>query len=291
MYPILFHIGPIPIRAYGLFIILGSLAGVWLAHRRASRFGIDPEFVLDVFLPALAAGVAGARLLYVLLEYLQDPTPYWQDPWLPFKVWRGGLSFHGGLFAGLAVVLGMAKRRGVPLLPFMDLAAPAVPLAHAIARIGCFLNGCCYGRPTDLPWACVFEVEASGRWTPPSHPTQVYAALGNLLICGAILWFQGRPRPEGTSAWLYFLLYSVKRFVVEHFRAGATAVVTPLGGLTVGQIASLLIGLAAMGLLGWSVRRKGPLVGELREAVSASQERAKRRSVSRSRRPRRRRRP
>jgi phosphatidylglycerol:prolipoprotein diacylglycerol transferase len=120
-----------------------------------------------------------------------------------------------------------------------DVMAPGIALGYAIGRIGCFLNGCCYGTPTDLPWACRFQDPlVSGTVTPPSHPTQIYAAIISLGLFALLIWIDRRQRVDGQVLWSYLLGYAVYRFGIEFLRAGATAEVT-LAGLTNSQWASI----------------------------------------------------
>lgn len=245
MHPILFHIGPLEVRSYGVMIVIGFALAVWWSVRTAPRYGIDAEQILDFVLLTALAGVLGARLVYVALDW----GSFAQEPWRVLYFWEGGLSFHGAVIGGGLAVAFLAKQKGIPFLHLADVLAPGVALAYAIGRIGCFLGGCCYGVPTDLPWACSFQDPFHPyRHTPPSHPTQIYASLANLLIFALLARMQKPPHPTGKVFWAYLVLYGVYRFVVEFWRIGATSTVLALG-LSDAQWVSVLMVL--LGGAGW----------------------------------------
>jgi phosphatidylglycerol:prolipoprotein diacylglycerol transferase len=235
MHSILFHIGPLPIYAYGLMLMLAFLAATAIAARLAQERGIPSEYVLDLTAWILVAGIGGARLLYVLLQwgYFRDHLSH------VFRLWEGGLSFHGGLVGGLLAGLVFCRRRGVSFLRMGDVVAPGLTIGYSIGRIGCFLNGCCYGAPTDLPWACRFQdPPITGPLTPPSHPTQIYASIINLGIFALLMMIWRRQRAAGQVLWSYLLFYAIYRFGIEFLRKGATAQVLA-AGLTHSQWASI----------------------------------------------------
>ncbi|MGQ9526026.1 MAG: prolipoprotein diacylglyceryl transferase, partial [Armatimonadota bacterium] len=171
MYPVLLRIGPVSVYSYGVLLAAGFALAVAWTTRRARRLGYDPNLVLDLALWVLLAGVVGARLVYVALEPAQ-----FRSLADVFRTWQGGLSFHGGLAGALAAVVLFSRRRGIHPLAAADLLSPGAALGYAVARIGCFLNGCCYGAPTSLPWAVCFPHHLGAHsHTPPSHPAQLYA--------------------------------------------------------------------------------------------------------------------
>ncbi len=246
MHSLLFQIGPFPVHAYGLMMVVAFAAGIMLAGRRAKAAGVPPEYMLDLALVAMPAGLLGARAVFVAL----DPGLGWRD--LP-AIWAGGLSFHGGLAAAVLACGLYVRWRRLSFWQVADLVAPGIALGYAFARIGCFLNGCCYGTPTSLPWACRFYDPAVGV-TPPSHPAQLYASAGSLLVMGILLWLSPRLRVRGQLFMSYVALYGVLRFVVEIFRHGATSTVA-WQGLTLAQLVSLGLVLAG-GLAAWMLERR-----------------------------------
>ena len=242
MRPVLFQFGPISVRAYGAMLVLGFAVGIWWAMREARLRGLPPERMIDAGLAALIGGLVGARILYIAL----DPYLGWRD--LPF-IWRGGLSFHGGLIGGMIAVTVYALAVRVNPALIFDTGAPSMALGYAIARIGCFLNGCCYGCPSNLPWAFRFRNPTTGELTPPSHPAQLYAAIGGLLVFEVLLWLRPRARVHGQLFIAYLGLYGLIRFVVEFFRKGYTSGPAVPGPFTAAQVAS--IGMMILGLAGW----------------------------------------
>ena len=214
---------PITLHSYGLMLILGFAAATWLACREAQRRGIDPNMVLDLALPLLGWSIIACRALFVAL----DPEHFrsWGEM---IRIWDGGLSFHGSLFAAPLVVAYYARRNKLRFGTLADVIAPSVFLGYAIARVGCFLNGCCYGSACDLPWAVQFHAEgrAPGILTEPSHPAQLYSsilALGMFWLMQRAKWSPRFNRFPGQLALLFFALYAVERAIVEIFRRGATA--------------------------------------------------------------------
>ena len=246
MHAILFHIGPVPIRAYGFMLWVGFMIGLFYTARAARRTDIKPEHVVDVALYALIAGIVFAHLASVIL----DLPYYWKNPSEISGLWSGilsssgglrGLSFHGGLIGGVGAAYIYTRRKGINFLAMADLCSPAVALAYGVTRIGCFLNGCCYGIPTNLPWAVRFHVDPfSTALTPPSHPTQIYAMLASFLIFRLLLSVDKRRSYTGQVFLSYLAMYSVYRFLIEIFRKGVTAEVA-LFGLTQAQLVSLLM--------------------------------------------------
>ena len=217
-------------------MIIGFLLGVARATKVAKKRKIDPERVMDAALIALIAGIVGARLLYLLLSWHESNYTFVDI----FRVWEGGLSFHGGLLLALISVVVYLRRVKIPFLVMADLLAPSLAIGYAFTRIGCFLNGCCYGHLTNLPWAMRFNDPALGTLTPPSHPAQLYAFAANLAIFGILTRVEKLNQPRGFIFLAYLALYSAYRFLIEIVRKGATAEVV-YAGLTEAQIVSAVI--------------------------------------------------
>jgi phosphatidylglycerol:prolipoprotein diacylglycerol transferase len=270
MRPILFHIGPVPIRSYGLMLIIGFLLGLWRAVRVSRRRGIAPEQLMDAALVGLVAGIVGARILFLLMEV---PLSGWGVFAEVHRIWEGGLSFHGGLVASAAAVAIYTRAKKIGFLNMADLMAPSLAIGYAFARIGCFLNGCCYGFPTHLPWAVRFYDPVLHPWTQPSHPAQLYAFAANLAIFGILTRIERLNRPPGFTFFSYLVLYSAYRFGVEFVRKGATASVW-LAGLTQAQVASLAV-IVVFGIVLVMQQRRSPP----RELPSEQQPSAKGRAV------------
>jgi phosphatidylglycerol:prolipoprotein diacylglycerol transferase len=254
--PTLFHVGPVAVHSYGTLLMVGFVAGILLAGREAKRLGLGSELAVDLGLWALVAGVVGARATFVALN--------WKDfsarPVEALYVWQvGGLSFHGGLLGGVVAAGLLARRRRVSFWSLADMAAAGLALGYGITRFGCFLNGCCYGRPTSLPWGVRFPLfPDSAITTEPSHPTQIYAALGSFLILAVLLWMRPRLSVRGQLFLLYLLLYSVLRAAIEVLRKGYTAQVL-VDGVTQAQAASAVIFVGALAGLMWLGRKSRKL--------------------------------
>ena len=236
MHSTLFTIFSIPIRAYGLMMVVGFTLGLVRAVRVAKKRQLNPDRVYDLALIVLLSGVIGSRLVYILLNL---DTEKFSDF---FAVWNGGLSFHGGVIFAVVAAFIYAKRTKLAFMTYADLLAPSAAIGYAFTRIGCFLNGCCYGCPTNLPWGVRFLED--GTLTPPSHPTQIYACIANLLIFFLLTRLEKQNRAPGYIFVSYLGLYGVYRFLVEYLRKGYSAQVWLLG-LTQAQWVSLVMILAS----------------------------------------------
>jgi prolipoprotein diacylglyceryl transferase len=212
-------LGPISIHAYGLMIALGVVAGVWLSGRRleAAGGGTRDDFT-NIAMWAVAAGVIGARLYYIVTDKSQP----WKTPSRWIKIWEGGLGIPGGLLLGVLVAMWAAKRRGLSVPAVFTAAAPAVPLSQAIGRWGNWFNQELFGRPTTLPWGLRIDdahLPAGYAHGTLFHPTFLYESLWNLALCGVLLLIDRtmRLRPGRLLA-VYVAGYAVGRFWVEGLR-------------------------------------------------------------------------
>jgi phosphatidylglycerol---prolipoprotein diacylglyceryl transferase len=240
MYPILLQIGPLSIYTYGFFLALAFLSAIWIAGREAQRVGVPSTRIHDLGLLIILAALVGSRLLHVLL----DLPRFLDQPLDIFKLWEGGLAYHGGLVLGLAATFWYIRRHHLPALATLDILALGAPLGMAIARIGCLMAGCCYGRPTGLPWAVTFtHPESLGPIGVPLHPTQLYEALLSLGIFALIYVMRTRKRFDGQLMGTYFLLGGLVRFGVEFFRADYRGPEL-VAGMPVTQLTALFLCLA-----------------------------------------------
>ncbi len=248
MYPVLFHLGPLTIHAYGVLLALGAGLGLLLLGRLARSSGLDPERLTNLALWVLLAALAGARLMFVLLE----PAGFLRAPWRFFFIWQGGLVFYGGVVAGLAVGWALARRWGIPLLAMMDCFAPPLALGQVFGRLGCFMAGCCYGRECDLPWAVTFtHPQTLAPPGLPLHPTQLYSAGALLAIFALLMWLWPRRRAAGQVFFTYGLLHGLARVVIEQFRGdwrGPSLLwgLTPTALTGLGLAAGCAVGLALL---------------------------------------------
>lgn len=204
------------------------------------REGRAPGFSSELALWLILGGIMGARLSYVTANW----TEYAHAPLRILNVREGGLVFYGGWLGGMIALLLFARVRKEPLLPLADFTVSAIPLAHAVGRIGCFLNGCCYGRPTEMPWGVYLEGAVR-------HPTQLYEVMVNLGVY-ALIWLAIARKPRaGTILALYLVSYPLGRFVTEFFRGDPRV---RFIGLTLAQATSLAMMLA--GIILWLYLRR-----------------------------------
>ncbi len=274
--PEILQIGPVTLRWYGLLIAGGALLGLTLATREAVRRGLDADALTTAALVALLVGFLGARAYYVAFNW----DLYAQRPWDIPAIWKGGLAIHGGLLAGVLAGWVYMRARALPVLPYLDVAAPSLALAQAIGRWGNFFNSEAYGRPTDLPWKLYIPPE---RRLPGYeqfeffHPTFLYESLWDLAVF-ALLFFGLRRRLEERPGALFFCylgLYSVGRFFVEGLRLDSLMA----AGLRAAQVVSLVLVLLSVAGLVWRFRA-GPVPGS--EAVRAGRSGASGRGAGRS---------
>jgi len=215
MHPILFHIGPFALHSYGVFVAMAFLSAMGLALREARRVGEDPEKILDLCFYVLVAAIAGSRILYVVVNW---PT-FEQDPVEIVRIWHGGLVFYGGFIGAFIAAWWYIRSKKLSFLKTADILAPSIAFGQFVGRIGCFCAGCCYGKPSNLPWAVVFtDPESLAPRGIPLHPTQLYSSLNGLLIFALLVGLRRIKSFDGQLFWSYVLLYAVTRSIIEIFR-------------------------------------------------------------------------
>jgi phosphatidylglycerol:prolipoprotein diacylglycerol transferase len=251
MRPILFHVGRFPVHSWGLLLMLGFLLAVWRAARNARRYGLAPEDVWDASLFGLVGGVVGGRLVYILLNL----SHFVAHPAEIIRIDQGGMTSFGGLIGGVLVGLLVARMRRMNVADAADLTAVSLPIGYAIGRVGCFLNGCCYGGKCDLPWAVNFPHSEQGGPTGPVHPAQLYSAFAGVVMFLLLTLLERRRRFRGQLMLAFVFLYGVYRFLVEFVREGATADLSGIAHLTQAQVASLAFSLVAAVLYALLARR------------------------------------
>jgi phosphatidylglycerol:prolipoprotein diacylglycerol transferase len=239
MHPILFEIGGFPVYTYGVLLGAAYLLGLQFALMRARSRGLEPDRVLDLGIWIIVSALVGAKLLLLIVDFDQFRTPADMVSLL-----RSAGVFYGGLIVAVVVALWYLRRHRMPMWTVTDVFAPGIALGHVIGRMGCLFAGCCFGKPTTVPWAITFHSEyaAQNVGTPidiPLHPTQLYEAGAELLILVFLLAFERRGRPfAGRTFWGYLLLYGVSRFVIEFYRGDPRGMI---GALSTSQFVSLLL--------------------------------------------------
>jgi phosphatidylglycerol:prolipoprotein diacylglycerol transferase len=281
MKQILFEIEGTGIRLYGFGVMfcIAMLASMYLAALRARRYRLDPDNVLDLAFWVFIGGLIGARLFFVI-QYRANFRSFWEI----FEIWKGGIVLYGGVIGGSLGGMIYWWRRRFPLLAMWDLVAPSIALGIALGRIGCFLNGCCYGDRCDAPWAVSFPVESIPWWDqvreelPPQfagipldripieqieqtltehpelrggsyhiHPTQLYSAIDGFVLLILLLAFAPVRRRDGEVIALLMLAYPIDRFLIEQLRNDEKVAAF---GMTISQGISVLI--LAVGVLLWA---------------------------------------
>lgn len=241
MHRILFSVGRFPVYSYGVFLGVAFLCGILFAVRRAPRLGILPEAVVEVASLCIIGAILGSRLAYVLLHF--DYYRYYPSRILSLR--EGGLTFYGGVLGAIALTVPYIRLKRYPLAAFFDLFAPPLALGYAIARIGCFLNGCCYGRVSPFsffPLGVRFPYLEGFR-----YPTQIYATGYSLLIFFILLRLEKTRHFRGELFLDYLALYGAARFLIEYLRDEPF---TLSGVFTLAQAACLGIILLALFLKG-----------------------------------------
>src|SRR5205085_8220789 len=220
MYPRLLEFGPITVYTYGVLLAAAYLLGLKLAMVRAKNRGLDATRVLDLGIYIIISALVGAKLLLLVTDF----QTFRRDPRELLMLARSGGVFYGGLILAVGVALWYIRRAGLPLWTTCDVFAPGIALGHVIGRFGCLFAGCCFGKPTNVPWAITFTspFAAANVGTPlnvPLHPTQLYEAGAEFLILMFLLATEKKGRPfAGRTFWLYMLLYAISRYVIEYYR-------------------------------------------------------------------------
>ncbi|MBW1771304.1 MAG: prolipoprotein diacylglyceryl transferase [Deltaproteobacteria bacterium] len=242
MYPTLLTLGPLNIHTYGLFIAIGFIIGLLVAMHIGKSEGFQSGQVLDMGFIVILCAIIGSRLAYVLLNI----SYYVDHPLDIFKMWQGGLVFSGGLVAVALAMIWYLKRRHLPFWKVGDLFAPAIAIGQGIGRMGCFMAGCCYGKPTGMPWGMIFtDPNTLATRNIPLHPTQLYAALSGILIFAVLMVLRAKRKFEGQVFLWFLILHSTSRLLMERLRGDDRGLI-PGTEMSVTQLIALLILMTAV---------------------------------------------
>jgi phosphatidylglycerol:prolipoprotein diacylglycerol transferase len=259
--PVIFRFGPVQIRWYGLMYALSFIASYFIISRqeRAARLGLQGDRLQEFLFYLFIGLLVGARLGYVLFYQFANLADYIRNPLEIIAVWHGGMSFHGGLAGAVLAGLLFCRSRGLPFWEVADTVIVAAPVGLFFGRVGNFINGELYGRPTDVPWAMIFP--NAGPF--PRHPSQLYEAILEGIVLFLILWrLRNRTTFPGALVPVFLCGYGFFRFLVEFFREPDPQLGLILGVLSMGQILSLLMIAFGVGLyLLLSRRKDGPQRG------------------------------
>jgi phosphatidylglycerol:prolipoprotein diacylglycerol transferase len=262
MYPRLFEvpaplIGTITVYTYGVLLAAAYLLGLRFAMARAKARGLDAVRVLDLGIYIIISALIGAKLLLLITDF----RSFRNDPRELLTLARSGGVFYGGLILAVIVAIWHIRRTGLPLWTTCDVFAPGIALGHVVGRFGCFFAGCCYGKPTTMPWGITFSdpFAAANVGTPLGvhlHPTQLYEAGAEALILLVLLLTERKGKPfAGRTFWLYMLLYAISRYIIEFFRGDERGTV---GIFSTSQFISIILAPLAIAMLVYLARAKSP---------------------------------
>jgi len=257
VYPELLSVGPVTIYTYGVLLAASYLLGLKLAMWRAKKWGLDASRVLDLGIYIIIAALVGAKLLLLVVDFDQFRSA--AEVW---NLLRSGGVFYGGLIFAVGVAFWYMAKHRMPFWTTCDVFAPGIALGHVTGRLGCLAAGCCYGRPTDVPWAIMFTNPraAANVGTPlgvPLHPTQLYEAGAALLILVLLLTTERRGRSfAGRTFWAYMFLYAVSRYIIEMYRGDPRG--TVFGIFSTSQFISVLLAPLSLVMLFWLSRTTPP---------------------------------
>ncbi len=272
MYPELFHIGSFPINTYGVFLALAFLCAILITVKLAERDGLPKEKIYDLCLWMLLASLIGSKVLMLFTEpeYRDHPLQL-----LSLDFLRSGGVFYGGLIGAVLCGYFLMKRYKLPWWKTADACAPGIAIGNFFGRQGCFAAGCCWGKPTNLPWGVKFsELGHSITGVPTDtflHPTQLYESFAMFFVFLFLLWLHKHKRFSGQVILAYGLLYSIIRFAIEFVRddpRGDILGLTTLTGLSTSQLISVVVGICALVLL--IVRRRRAQVDAKADGLVAS---------------------
>jgi len=233
-------IGPLTVYTYGVLLAAAYLLGLQLAIHRSKKAGLDSGRVLDLGVYLVIAALIGAKLLLLVTNY----SYFRSNPTEILILARSGGVFYGGLIGATLVAFWYITRHQLPLWTTCDMFAPGIALGHVIGRLGCLAAGCCFGRPTTVPWAITFKdpFAALNVGTPlnvPLHPTQLYEAGAELIVLIVLLATERKAKPfPGRTFWGYMLLYAISRFIIEFYRGDERGIIM---GVSTSQFISLVL--------------------------------------------------
>lgn len=250
MHRIILQFAGLTITSWGVMLVIAFLIGIWVAERRAKKYNISPSLIADLSVILIIAAIVGGRIEFIIENYSQ----YADNPGDIFKVWEGGLIFYGGFV--LAIVCGIIfmKAKKISISDGLNLFAPSIALGLFFARIGCFLNGCCFGKETTSCLGVVFPADSPAGWVFKGEtavlPTQLFESLAGLAMFGILLLIEKKKKKlnYGYLFWALLLMYSVWRFFIDFFRYYEQQAYI-IGNLTHNQIVSIIIFIVSLAVI------------------------------------------
>jgi len=249
--PVIFSIGPVSVRWYGLMYVIAFVLANWLANRQADKNGSGwtREQVSDLMFYGFLGVIVGGRVSYVLFYNF---GAFLADPLYLFRTWEGGMSFHGGVLGVLTAMAWFARKTKKNFLAVGDFVVPLLPLGLAFGRLGNFINGELWGRTTDVAWGMMFP----NAGMLPRHPSQLYELVGEGIVLFILLqWYKSKNPPAGNVGGLFLLGYGVARFIVEFYREPDVQLGLLTFGMSMGQWLCVPMILAGLLLITWGYRR------------------------------------
>ena len=251
MKPILFTIGPLTVASYPLMICLGACAAIWLTLKELKRLDLDYGLYLKLSLIAFSAGIIGARIMNNIVFYdLYKGKPFWKM----LAIWEGGLAMYGGIILALALIYIYVRFHGLSFWEVADILSPPWTMLLVFGRLGCFLNGCCYGKPTTAPVGIFFKESANvSGFHVTTHPTQLYSAFTALIIFLVMWRLRLRSKFTGQVVLTFFLFYPIARFIIEYFRADPRGMWRFSGLFTLSESQIISIFILLFALIAWPI--------------------------------------
>ncbi|MHB9093134.1 MAG: prolipoprotein diacylglyceryl transferase [Eubacteriales bacterium] len=236
MLPYLFKLGPLTVYPWGVTLSIAILLGTLVATKLARKINMNSDQILDLAIVLIIGGVVGARLFYV---FVYEPARYIKEPLQIFALWNGGMVYYGALIGGFVTGTWYVREKKLPFWSLVDVVAPPLALGYGIVRIGCFLNGCCYGKPTTSSIGVIFPYLEGTPYLDqvPRYPTQLFSSLIGFILFGLLLYLWRKKRFDGQVFLVFLIMYTIGRSVVEYFRENLLV----FGPVTVSQLVSILI--------------------------------------------------
>jgi phosphatidylglycerol:prolipoprotein diacylglycerol transferase len=224
MYPELFRVGPIVVNSYGLMLALAFIVGILLALKRAEKKNVDGNIIINLSFIIMISAIVGSRLFYVMF-HIEEFEGRWQYTFLPIQpdgtIGLGGLVFLGGFIGSIISGAIYVYTKKIPFLKVADVFSPSLGLGLFLGRLGCFFNGCCFGRECHLPWGMIFPANSPAGYQMGEisiHPTQLYSSLYALTIFIVLIQLDKKERFEGFLFSIFLILYGIARFIIDFFR-------------------------------------------------------------------------